>query len=287
MSKFRIRRRRQKPRVRREIPVLAMLPNLITLLAAASGITSIRFSCQGQWRFAVIAILIACFLDGIDGRMARFLKVTSKLGAELDSLADFVNFGVAPAIFSYFWIMEVVPEGSVLYPVRGMFWVFALFYAMCCAFRLARFNIMDDSGDASQPYWKHFFVGLPSPGAAGFVLLPAIWDLHTEYAFLQSPWVGSFMLLFCGALMASRVPTLSIKKMRVPTWLQLPLMLFAAFVIGMLVAHSWLTLGIIGICYLVSVPICVMTFLRLRAVYRKRNPEDIPPDTAAADSTQS
>ena len=275
MSRF--RKRRQKQRVHREIPVRAMVPNLITLIAAASGITSIRFSCQGEWRYAVIAILIACFLDGVDGRMARLLKVTSKLGAELDSLADFVNFCVAPAIFAYFWIMEVLPTDSVLYPVRGMFWVFALFYAMCGAFRLARFNIMADSDDSAQPYWKHFFVGLPSPGAAGLVLLPAIWELHTDRDFLQSPWVGSFMLLFCGILMASRVPTLSIKKMRVATWLQLPLMLFVAFVIAMLVAHSWLTLGIIGIFYLLSVPVCAVTFIRMRAAWRRRNPD--PPPT--------
>ena len=273
MSRFRIRKRRQKPRAHREIPVLAMVPNLITMMAAASGITSIRFSCQGQWRYAVVAILIACFLDGIDGRMARLLKVTSRLGAELDSLADFVNFGVAPAIFAYFWMMEVVPSGSLLYPVRGLFWVFALFYAMCGAFRLARFNIMEGSDNSAQPYWKHFFVGLPSPGAAGLVLLPAIWNLHTESAALQSPWVGCFMLLFCGTLMASRVPTLSIKKMRVATWLQLPLMLFVTFVIGMLVVHSWLTLGIIGLFYLMSVPVCAVTFVRMRTAWRKRTPD--------------
>ena len=273
MSKFRMRRRKPKQqRTRREIPLLAMIPNLITLTAAASGITSIRFSCQGQWRYAVIAILIACFLDGVDGRMARLLKVTSRLGAELDSLADFVNFGVAPALFSYFWIMQVVTEESVFYPVRGMFWVFALFYAMCGAFRLARFNIMHDDEGSAQPYWKHFFVGLPSPGAAGFTLIPAIWNLQTDSTVFQSPLIGSFMLLFCGTLMASRVPTLSIKKMRIPSWLQLPFMLFVAFVIGMLIAHSWLTLGIIGIFYLASVPVCVIIFLRMRARYVAQTP---------------
>ncbi|MCL2104028.1 MAG: phosphatidylcholine/phosphatidylserine synthase [Kiritimatiellaeota bacterium] len=277
MSKFRMRRRKQRQRVRRDIPLLSMVPNLITLTAAASGITSIRFSCQGQWSYAVIAILIACFLDGVDGRMARLLKVTSRLGAELDSLADFVNFGVAPALFSYFWIMESVTQDSLLYPVRGVFWVFALFYAMCCAFRLARFNIMIDDDDSTKPYWKHFFVGLPSPGAAGFVLVPAIWTLHTDSAIFQSPWIGCFMLLFCGTLMASRVPTLSIKKMRIPTWLRLPFMLFVAFVIGMLVAHAWLTLGIIGICYLLSVPVCVVTFLRLRAADERQN-QSTPPN---------
>lgn len=283
MSKFRFRKRKQKQqRTPRELPVRAMLPNLITLMAAASGITSIRFSCQGEWRLAVIAITIACVLDGLDGRMARMLKVTSKLGEQLDSLSDFVGFGVAPAIFIYFWIMEVLPEGSPLYHIRGIFWAFALFYALCCAFRLARFNIMIDDGP-TQPYWKHFFVGLPSPGAAGLVLTPAILDLHFESAFLQSPWVGSAMLIICGTLMASRAPTISLKKMHINTRFQIPVAIFIIFVIGMLVAHSWITLGAIGICYFISIPICGVIFMRMRSSYEKRAPQpnssaNTPPD---------
>ncbi len=276
MSKFRFRKRKQKQlRTPRELPVRAMLPNLITLMSAASGITSIRFSCDGQWRLAVIAITIACFLDGLDGRMARMLKVTSKLGEQLDSLADFVGFGVAPAIFTYFWIMEVVPAGSPLFPIRGLFWAFALFYALCCAFRLARFNIMIDDGP-SQPYWKHFFVGLPSPGAAGLVLTPAILDLHFESSLLQSPWTGCAMLIICGILMASRAPTLSMKKMHISARYQIPVAIFVIFVIGMLVSHSWITLGTIGVCYLISIPVCGVIFLRLRASYDKRIPQQTP-----------
>ena len=285
MSKFRFRKKKQKQqRVPRQIPVRAMLPNLITLMAAASGITSIRFSCQGQWKLAVIAITIACVLDGLDGRMARMLKVTSKLGEQLDSLSDFVGFGVAPAIFTYYWIMEVIPEGTPLYPVRGIFWAFALFYALCCAFRLARFNIMIDDGP-TQPYWKHFFVGLPSPGAAGLVLTPAILDLHFESAILQSPWIGSAMLILCGTLMASRAPTISMKKMHINARFQIPVAIFIIFVIGMLVAHAWITLGTIGVCYLISVPICGIVFLRLRAAQEKRTgsshaPTNTPPDAS-------
>jgi CDP-diacylglycerol---serine O-phosphatidyltransferase len=276
MSKFRFRKRKQKQlRTPRELPVRAMLPNMITLMSAASGITSIRFSCDGQWRLAVIAISISCFLDALDGRMARMLKVTSKLGEQLDSLADFVCFGVAPAIFTYFWIMEVVPAGSPLYPIRGLFWTFALFYALCCAFRLARFNIMIDDGP-TQPYWKHFFVGLPSPGAAGLVLTPAILDLHFESSLLQSPWTGCAMLILCGILMASRAPTLSMKKMHISARYQIPVAVFVIFVIGMLVSHSWITLGTIGICYLISIPICGMIFLRLRASSDKRLPQQPP-----------
>jgi CDP-diacylglycerol--serine O-phosphatidyltransferase len=277
MSKFRFRKRKQKQfRTPRELPVRAMLPNMITLMSAASGITSIRFSCQGEWRLAVIAITISCFLDALDGRMARMLKVTSKLGEQLDSLADFVCFGVAPAIFTYFWIMEIVPAGSPLYPIRGLFWTFALFYALCCAFRLARFNIMIDDGP-TQPYWKHFFVGLPSPGAAGLVLTPAILDLHFESALLQSPWTGCAMLILCGILMASRAPTISLKKMHISARYQIPVAVFVIFVIGMLVSHSWITLGTIGVCYLISIPICGIIFLRLRASHDKRTPLQQPP----------
>ena len=281
MSKIRFRKKKHKQqRTPRYLPVRAMIPNLVTLMAAASGITSILFSCQGQWRLAVIAITVACFLDGLDGRMARMLKVTSKLGEQLDSLSDFVSFGVAPAIFTYFWVMEVIPAESPFYHIRGIFWAFALFYALCCAFRLARFNIMIDDGP-TQPYWKHFFVGLPSPGAAGLVLTPAILDLHFESAFLQSPWVGSAMLLLCGMLMASRAPTISMKKLHISTRFQIPVAVFVIFVIGMLVAHTWITLGMIGICYIVSIPICGIIFIRLRSAYEKRTPPHPPANTSS------
>lgn len=271
MGKFRFRKRKVKSNKRREIPVRAMIPNLVTLMAAASGVTSIRYSCQGHWRAAVIAIFIACVLDGLDGRVARMLRATSKLGAELDSLADFVSFGVAPAIFIYFWVMEKVTPESAAYPFRGVFWALALFYAMCCAFRLARFNIMIDGGP-TQPYWKHFFLGLPAPGGAGIVLTPAIWQLHTDSSALQTPWVGCAILVLCGILMACRWPTPSAKSLHVPARRAVPVLLFVMFVIGMLVSQFWLTLGVIGVLYLLSVPVCGLVFMRLRHRYETRTP---------------
>ena len=283
MGKFRFRKRKQKHRVPREIPIRTMIPNLVTLLAAASGVTSIRYSCQGHWRFAVIAIIIACVLDGLDGRVARMLRATSKLGAELDSLADFVSFGVAPALLVYFWIMEVVPPGSAAYPFRGLFWAFALFHAMCCAFRLARFNIMIDDGP-SQPYWRHFFMGLPAPGGAGILLTPVIWQLHAEWTMIQSPWIGGAMLVLCGVLMACRCPTISAKHLRVPAKRLVPVLLFVMFVIGMLVSQFWLTLGVIGVIYLLSVPVCGIIFLRMRRRYEALNPAK--PQTPGIDPRQ-
>jgi CDP-diacylglycerol--serine O-phosphatidyltransferase len=275
MGKFRFRKRKQKNRVPHEIPIRTMIPNLVTLLAAASGVTSIRYSCQGQWHFAVIAILAACVFDGLDGRVARMLRVSSKLGEQLDSLSDFVSFGVAPALLVYFWIMAGVPHGSAAWSFRGLFWALALFHAMCCAFRLARFNIMIDSGP-TQPYWKHFFMGLPAPGGAGILLTPVIWQIHTESAALQSPWVGCAMLLVCGVLMASRAPTLSAKHLRVPAKRLVPVLLTVMFVIGMLVSQFWLTLGVIGILYLLSVPVTGVWFLRLRRRYEAQQPPAAP-----------
>jgi CDP-diacylglycerol--serine O-phosphatidyltransferase len=264
MGKFRFRKKRKrKPRIPREIPIRTMIPNLITLLAAASGITSIRYSCQEHWRPAVVAILIACVLDGLDGSVARMLRSTSKLGAQLDSLADFVSFGVAPALLMYFWIMQVVSPESFAYDLRGLFWALALFHAMCCAFRLARFNVMLDAGP-TQPYWKHFFMGLPAPGGAGILMTPIVWQLHTESTAIQSPWVGCAMLVVCGILMASRAPTISAKHLRIPAKRVVPVLLAVMFAIGMLVSQFWLTLGVIGLLYLASIPLCGIWFLRLR-----------------------
>jgi CDP-diacylglycerol--serine O-phosphatidyltransferase len=286
MGKFRFRKRKHKPHAEREIPLRTMIPNLVTLMAAASGITSIRYSCQGHWDHAVVAIFIACVLDGVDGRVARMLRATSKLGAELDSLSDFVSFGVAPALFIYFWIMQKVPLESAAYPFRGVFWALALFYAMCGAFRLARFNIMIDDGP-TQPYWKHFFLGLPAPGGAGLVLTPAIWQLHTESDLFQTPWIGGAVLVICGVLMASRVPTISAKSVRVPAKYMVPFLLFIMFVISMLVSQFWLTLGVIGVTYYTSIPIVGFIFLRMRKRHDARNPEPPPaPASPAAAAVQ-
>lgn len=266
MKKFRFRRRKHKQHLVREIPIRKMIPNLVTFMAAASGVTSIRFSCQGNWRAAVIAIIIAGVLDGLDGRVARMLRATSKFGAELDSLSDFVSFCVAPAMLVYFWIMEGVTPASAAYPFRGVFWALALFYAMCGAFRLARFNIMIEE-EPTRPYWKPYFMGLPSPGGAGLVMTPAIWQLHTGSDLFQSPWLGGAALLLCGVLMACRWPTFSAKSLRVPVRYMIPVLLFVMLVISMLVAQFWLTLGVIGILYLASVPVCGHLFLRQRRHY--------------------
>lgn len=265
MSRFRIRGRKKQKKeqsLRHAVPLRMMVPNMLTFLAAAFGISAIRYACLGRWKASVVSILIAAMFDGVDGRVARLLSATSKLGAELDSLSDFVSFGVAPAILMYLWFIPVVTQGTVFYPVRGLFWGIALFYALCCGFRLARFNIMIEEGP-TQPYWKHFFMGLPAPGGAGLVILPVICSFIFGDV-CRSPLLGAASLLTCGVLMASRFPTISAKKIRVPRSWMMPVLLLVLFTIGMLISQFWLTLSCIGVVYYLTIPLGGYCFHRLK-----------------------
>lgn len=265
-----------------QVPIRAIVPNLITSLAACAGITSISLSSEGRFQPALWALVIACVCDGMDGRVARMLNASSKLGAELDSLADFVNFGVAPAMFMYFWMTggptHTLADGSVVSPayiriVLGC----ALFYAMCDCFRLARFNTMLEQETA--PYWTHFFTGVPAPGGCWMVLTPAILSIALDakgispsFAWvLQNPWTGVFMLLFVGALMASRLPTISFKHVKIHKPYLLPVMAFLLLLIAFLVTNFWMTIGVLGVLYILTVPITGMIFLKVRNVYLQKN----------------
>ena len=277
MSRFRLRGRRRRfrePRTDR-IPLRAIVPNLITSLAACAGITSISLSSEGRFIPALWALLVACICDGMDGRVARLLKASSKLGAELDSLADFVNFGVAPAMFMYFWLTGGPTHDGISPGLVRLTLGAALFYAMCDCFRLARFNTMLEQ--PTLPYWKHFFLGVPAPGGAWMVLSPAVLVLAFDakgscpalQQALQNPYFGIFMLLFIGALMASRLPTISLKSVHINKSYQLPVMAGLLLTIAMLVSNFWLTIGVIGVCYIFTVPITGFVFLRARAKYEQ------------------
>ena len=248
MGRFRLRGRMRRNREGRKgsVPLRAMVPNLVTSLAACAGITSISLSCEGRFHQALVALLIVCVCDGMDGRIARLLKASSKLGAELDSLADFVNFGVAPAIFMFFWLTggpSHVIDGAAVSPrlVRCVLGC-ALFYAMCDCFRLARFNTMLE--EESLPYWKHYFTGVPAPGGCWMVLTPYIlmYSLRVEarwpsvYRVFSHPVFGMAMLLFVGALMASRLPTISLKSLHISKRAQRPVIALGLFLIGCLFA---------------------------------------------------
>ena len=269
MSRFRMRgkaRRLAGPRPDR-IPLRAIVPNLVTSMAACAGITSISFSSEGRWLPALWALLVAVICDGMDGRIARLLNASSKLGAELDSLADFVNFGVAPAMFMYFWFTggpTHVIDGEAVNPtlIRVVL-ACALYYAMCDCFRLARFNTMLEQETA--PYWRHFFTGVPAPGGCWMVLTPAMIALALDLKWSPSPYLGIFMLLFVGSLMASRLPTISLKHLHVrKAWL--PVVLAGLLLlVALLVSNFWLTLGLVGIGYILTVPLTGWIFVRVRA----------------------
>ena len=282
MSRFRFRGRRRRPREARadRVPLRAIVPNLVTSMAACAGITSISFSSEGRFLSALWALLVACICDGIDGRIARLLDASSKLGAELDSLADFVNFGVAPAMFMYFWMTggpgHTLADGTVVArPFIRVVLGCALYYALCDCFRLARFNTMLEQETA--PYWKHFFTGVPAPGGCWMVLTPAILSLALDAkgaspafaTFLQNPWTGVFMLLFVGTLMASRLPTISLKSMHVRRK-ALPFVLAGLLLlVAFLVSNFWLTIGVMGVGYIFTIPVSWAAFIRTRARYER------------------
>jgi CDP-diacylglycerol--serine O-phosphatidyltransferase len=225
-------RRRFKP-----IPVRTLLPNMITLLALCAGLTAIRLSMEGKLEWALAAIVFAGVLDGIDGRVARMLKGTSRFGAELDSLADFVNFGVAPALILYFW---------GLHELKSAGWIAALVFAICAALRLARFNVMID--DPNKPAWSgNFFTGIPAPAGALTVLLPIYLYFLGVSNNLVTIWLTFFYTLAIALLMVSRLPVFSGKRVgkRVPPEMVLPVFVVFVLVFALLISYPWemLTLG--------------------------------------------
>ena len=230
----------------RRIPVRTLVPNIITLLALCAGLTAIRMAFENRYVLALAAIVFAAFLDGIDGRLARFLKGTSRFGAELDSLADFVNFGVAPALILYFW---------GLHDLKSAGWIAAMVFAICAALRLARFNVMVDVPD--KPAWaSNFFVGVPAPAGAITVLLPIYVALLgvPRSGFLD--WLTLVYTLAIASLMVSRLPVFSGKRVgnRVPPEMVGPLIVVVVLFFALLIAYPWILLTVGTLAYLVSLP---------------------------------
>ncbi len=224
-----------------------MIPNILTLLALAAGLTAIRFSLDGRWEHAVIAIVAAGILDGLDGRIARLLKGASKFGAELDSLSDFVCFGVSPALVLYLWTMG---------DAGRLGWVLVMLFAICCGLRLARFNVMMEDQDA--PQWQsRFFTGVPAPAGGGLVLLPMVFSFQMGDAFFRQPWVIGLWLLVLAGMLVSTIPTYSFKKLKIERRWILPTMLITAGIAVFLINAPWMTLSVIGVVYIASIPFSV------------------------------
>lgn len=238
------------------IPLRFVLPNLVTLLGLCLGLTAIRFAFEERYEMAVYAIVAAAVLDGLDGRIARALKGTSRFGAELDSLADFIDFGVAPAVLLYFWSLN---------EIKSYGWFAVLVYVVACALRLARFNVALD--EPNKPQWKNqFFTGMPSPAGAIAVMLP----LYLHYSFLQIPLSHSYVpleiiyVLIISFLMVSGLPHYSGKKLgRVPRE-RFIFVLFAVIVgLLLLVTSTMEMLALLSIAYLCLIPWSYRRYKRL------------------------
>jgi CDP-diacylglycerol--serine O-phosphatidyltransferase len=234
--------------------------------------TAIRFALNGNFQAAVFAIIVAAILDGLDGRVARLLKVTSRFGAELDSLSDFVSFGVAPATVLYLWTM------SALHSVG---WAIVLFYAVCCALRLARFNTQLVAEPSPQA--AGYFTGVPAPGGAGLVLMPMYASFEWGDWIARSPYLGAVWIGGIAFLMVSTLPTLSLKKFRVPHHFVMPTLLGIGVMAAFLSTAPWPTLILIGALYLGSIPLTIRAAARYRraAEAKKSEPAQAPPLLAA------
>src|SRR3990172_3558493 len=233
----------QRARVRQlpQIPIRLILPNLLTLLALCAGLTAIRMAIEDRFDYAIAAIVFAGILDGIDGRIARLLKSTSRFGAQLDSLTDFVNFGAAPAIILYAWTLD---------EARSIGWMAALVFAICAALRLARFNVALDAPE--KPDWQsQFFVGGTAPAGAGTVLLPVYLEsLGAPHSIITTPIVIVFTVVI-GVLMISRLPSWSGKVIgrRIARDMVLPIFVLVVVFAALLVSFPWLVLSLCAIAY--------------------------------------
>jgi CDP-diacylglycerol--serine O-phosphatidyltransferase len=229
-----------------------MIPNVLTLLALAAGLSALRFSLQERWELAVLAILVAAILDGLDGRIARILKGATRFGAELDSLSDFLCFGVAPAFTLYLWALA---------DAGRIGWALVLLLCICCALRLARFNTDED--EEERPAWsRNFFVGVPSPAGAGLALFPLVLWFQTEAEFLRHPLIVGVFMLATSLLLVSRVRTFTFKKVRVAQSWVLPAMLGVGLYLALLFSAPWITLTLTLAAYIGSIPFSVRLYQR-------------------------
>ena len=243
---------------RRRLPGLTvnrLIPNALTLLGLCAGMTAIRLALMERWDLAIAAVLVAMVADALDGRIARLMGATSEFGAQLDSLADVINFGVTPALIVYLWALG---------DTGGLGWALVLVFAMSCALRLARFNTALGI-EQPAPWTSRFFTGVPAPAGAGLALLPMVLSFELGEDILASPILNGLMLVAVSALMVSKVPTFSAKRIRLQqSYVGLALVGVGAFT-AFLVSTPWVTISLVGLAYLVSIPIAVMTYRRLQA----------------------
>ena len=238
-----------------------ILPNMLTLIGVCIGLTSIRFALDEKFEFAVIGILFAALFDGLDGRIARLIKGTSKVGKELDSLTDMISFGVAPAFIMYFWKLNVLGKFG---------WLLCLIYVICVALRLARFNI----SSSQEPSWKdNFFEGVPSPAGGILVLTPLIFSLSGfKFIEINYNFVVPIFFIITSLLLISKFPTYSFKKIVIPRKTTIFLLFGIVLFFGLLLIYTFKVLSISSSIYLLLIPI---SYLHFHKIKKKKNEEDI------------
>jgi len=222
----------------------SLLPNALTIFGVCLGLSSIKFSLDSNYAMAVVAIGFAAILDTLDGRVARLIKGTSKVGKELDSLTDVISFGVAPGFIMYFWALNQIGK---------LGWMLVLIYTVCCALRLARFNLTVI--DENETWKINFFEGVPSPAAAGLVLLPLIFSLSGLLELQNYALLSVISILTTSVLMVSKIPTYSLKRILIPRHFTIFLLLGIGIYVSLLIFYTFETLFLSGIIYLLLIPI--------------------------------
>ena len=243
----------------------SLLPNALTIFGVCLGLSSIKFALDANYAIAIIAIGFAAILDTLDGRVARLIKGTSKVGKELDSLTDVISFGVAPVFIMYFWTLNGIGK---------LGWMLVLIYIVCCALRLARFNLT--VVEESEPWKINFFEGVPSPAAAGLVLLPLILKLSGLIQIESYTILSSVAIFTTSILMVSKIPTYSLKRILIPRHLAIFLLLGLGIYVSLLIFYTFKILFFTGVIYILLIPI---SFFH----YRQKNKKQIITSTSEDD----
>ena len=233
-----------------------ILPNMFTLVGVCIGLSSIKFAFDGNFKFSIIAIIVAAIIDGLDGRIARLIKGTSRVGKELDSLTDVISFGVAPAFIMYFWSLNQIGRIG---------WLICLIYVMCVALRLARFNVSSEA----DPSWRdNFFEGIPSPAGGVIVLMPLVYSF-TEFQIIKLNYDLFVPILFIlvSILLISKIPTYSFKKIKVQRNFTIFLLLGIVFYFGLILIYTFNAIVLSALVYFLMIPISSVHYLKIRKKY--------------------
>ena len=243
------------------LPLFKLLPNLVTLLSICIGLSAIRYAIDGEFLKATSFVLLSGFMDGIDGRLARFFNSSSEFGAQLDSLADFVNFGVVPGFVIYMWV-------NTYGDIKAFDWALVLFFAVCSAIR---FNVDLSKEEVNPTLEKYFFKGIPAPCGAAMAMLPMVLLYEFGEGFYTNPVSVITYTAVLAVLMASRVPTISIKKIPIKNeFIYMTLLILGSIIIGLLI-KPWLALAVIGTVYGLSIPVTMFLFAKIELREKKKS----------------